>query len=292
MNVLLVVNGSKDKGFNISKEIVEYLNVKEISVYTDDEELTRVSNTKLVSESDLNSIDFALVLGGDGTVLKFACNYAKYGFPYVGINMGRVGALTILELDDYKTYIDKIVNGEYFVFDQLGLDGVIKFKDNKEEVRFTSYNDIVLHRGLSLKLLPILISVNNSDTDVFYADGLIISTPVGSSAYNTSAGGPLLAYGSKSYVITPMCPQSKSFVPLVVSDEDNINISVNSKSNVLDNEIIVSIDGYFKYFVSPHDEIYVSKSNSSLKMIQFRKNSSVYTSVYKAVSSIAKKGDK
>ena len=234
MNVLFVINNNKDTDYSISNEVIKFLKEKQLIVFSEDQELVNKFDIGLINENNVNSIDFALVLGGDGTVLKYACKYAKYGFPYVGVNLGRVGALTILELDNYKEYIEKIINGDYCVKSHLGLDGVIKFKDGSEPVEFTSYNDIVLHRGLSLKLLPLLIGVNESEKDLFYADGVIISTPVGSSAYNASAGGPLLSYGSKSYVITPMCPQSKSFVPLVISDDDSVYLSMLSKSNVLD----------------------------------------------------------
>lgn len=287
MNVLFVVNDNKDENYKISFEIIDYLKHKGLNVYSDNENL----KVNSINEDVLNKIDFAIVLGGDGTVLKYASKYAKFGFPYVGINLGRVGALTVVELEDYKFYLDKIISKEYDVVEQLGLDGVIDYRDGKQ-VEFTSYNDIIFHRGLSLKLLPVLISVNNSDKDLFYADGVIVATPVGSSAYNASAGGPLLSYGSKSYVITPICPQSKSFTPLVISEEDNVNLSMTNKVNVMDNEVIVSIDGCFKYFVSPFDEIKVKKSKSTLKMIRFDKTKSLYTSVYKAVTSIEKKGEK
>ena len=287
MEVLFVVNDNKDKDYKISFEIINHLKSKGVNVYSSNPSL----GVRDASEEILNKIDFAIVLGGDGTVLQYASKYAKYGFPYVGINLGRVGALTIVELEDYKTYLDKVLNKEYEVFEQLGLDGVIEYRDGKR-VSFTSYNDIIFHRGLSLKLLPVLISVNESDKDLFYADGVIVATPVGSSAYNASAGGPLLSYGSKSYVITPICPQSKSFTPLVISEEDNVNLSMTNKVNVMDNEVIVSVDGCFKYFVSPFDEIKITKSKSTLKMIRFDKNKSLYTSVYKAVTSIEKKGEK
>lgn len=287
MEVLFVVNDNKDKDYKISFEIINHLKCKGVNVYSSNPDLG-VSDA---SEEMLTKIDFAIVLGGDGTVLQYASKYAKYGFPYVGINLGRVGALTIVELEDYKAYLNKILNKEYDVFEQLGLDGVIEYKDGRS-VNFTSYNDIIFHRGLSLKLLPVLISVNESDKDLFYADGVIVATPVGSSAYNASAGGPLLSYGSKSYVITPICPQSKSFTPLVISEEDNVNLSMTNKVNVMDNEVIVSVDGCFKYFVSPFDEIKITKSKSTLKMIRFDKNKSLYTSVYKAVTSIEKKGEK
>ena len=287
MKVLFVVNDNKDKDYKISFGIIDYLKGKDINVYSDNTNL----NVEIIEENILNTIDFAIVLGGDGTVLQYASKYAKYGFPYVGINLGRVGALTIVELEEYKFYLDKIINKEYEVFEQLGLDGVIEYTSGNS-VGFTSYNDIIFHRGLSLKLLPVLISVNESDKDLFYADGVIVATPVGSSAYNASAGGPLLSYGSKSYVITPICPQSKSFTPLVVSEDDKVNLSMTNKVNVMDNEVIVSVDGCFKYFVSPFDEIKIKKSKSTLKMIRFNKNKSLYTSVYKAVTSIEKKGEK
>ncbi len=287
MKVLFVVNDNKDKDYKISSGIIDYLKGKDINVYSDNTNL----NVEIIEENILNTIDFAIVLGGDGTVLQYASKYAKYGFPYVGINLGRVGALTIVELEEYKFYLDKIINKEYEVFEQLGLDGVIEYTSGNS-VSFTSYNDIIFHRGLSLKLLPVLISVNESDKDLFYADGVIVATPVGSSAYNASAGGPLLSYGSKSYVITPICPQSKSFTPLVVSEDDKVNLSMTNKVNVMDNEVIVSVDGCFKYFVSPFDEIKIKKSKSTLKMIRFNKNKSLYTSVYKAVTSIEKKGEK
>lgn len=291
MNVLYIVNEEKDLQYNISNEVINYLKSKELNVYSDNLDIVSKLDVLNVNEENLTKIDFALVLGGDGTVLKYASKYGKCDFPYIGINLGRVGALTHLELDNYKEYIDRIVNGDYKVTNQLGLDGKLTYKNNAV-IEFTAYNDIIFHRGLSLKLLPVLIGVNDSDEDLFYADGVIVATPVGSSAYNTSAGGPLLSYSSKSYVVTPICPQSKSFTPLVVNENDVVNLAMKSKDNVNNNEVIVSVDGCFKYFVSPGDKIEIKKSNSSLKMIEFNKKNSLYTSVYKAVTSIEKKGEK
>lgn len=292
MRVLFIVNNKKDEDYSISNQIIEYLTFKGIEVCYEDLYLANKYNACLVNDNDLSvCVDFAIILGGDGTVLDYASRYAKYGFPYIGINIGRVGALTLLELDNYKYYIDEIVSGNYFVKEQLGLDGLIKYKKENREEEFTSYNDIVLHRGLSLKLLPLVIGVNDYKKDLFYADGVIISTPIGSSAYNASAGGPLLSYGSKSYVLTPICPQSKCFVPLVVNDNDLVCLSINSKQNVFDKEIIISVDGCFKYFVSPFDEMIIKKSAKSLKMIMFKEKNSSYTSIYKAVASISKEGE-
>lgn len=289
MNILLITNNNKDANYNLTKEVISYLKDKNNNIYSDSEELVNKFNLLQINSTD--TIDFALIIGGDGTVLKYASIYGKCKFPYIGINMGRVGALTILEPNDYKRYIDRILNKDYYVCERMGLKCEIKYK-NSTQVEFIGYNDIILHRSLCLKLLPIIIRVNESKEDLFYADGIVVATPSGSSAYNISAGGPLLSSSSNSYVITPICPQSKSFTSLVVGECDKVSLYIDNKFDITDKEITISADGCYKYFISPLDTISISKAESGLKMIQFNDSESIYKTVYKAVVSIEKKGEK
>lgn len=292
MNVFFVVNNSKDIDFTLSKEIVEYLRNKKVNIYSDDKELIDKFELLDLNKFELANINFSIIVGGDGTVLKYASKYGECNFPFIGINLGRVGALTMLEPNDYKRYIDKILANDYKVVERLGLSCSVHFKDKKDTVNFIGYNDIILHRSSSLKLLPIEISINGGNKDIFYADGLVVATPNGSSAYNASAGGPLLSHSSHCYVITPICPQSKSFTPLVISDSDVIELSLSKKSDIGDNEVTISSDGCYKYFVSTLDKISIRKSRSVLKMINFSEDNSIYMPVYKAVVSIERKGEK
>lgn len=292
MNVLLVANDNKDVNLLISKEIIGYLKEKNVTIYCDEQLM--VDNFDLVKLTDnyVEKIDFALIVGGDGTVLKYASRYGKCSFPFVGVNLGRVGALTIIGTDKYKEYIDRILNKDYFVVERLGLECSISFHEKEDGISFVGYNDIILHRSLSLKLLPIVIGINDSSKDLFYADGIVIATPSGSSAYNVSAGGPLLSHSSKSYVVTPICPQSKSFTSLVVGEEDEVCLNLSNKSDIRDNEVTISADGCYAHFVSPLDEIRIKKAESGLKMIQFNEVVSAYETVHKAVVSIEKKGER
>ena len=292
MNVLLVANDKKDVDLSFTKEVEKYLKEKNVNIYYDYKLMLDTEGLNKIKEKDLKSMDFALIIGGDGTVLKYAFKYGEYDFPFVAINFGRVGALADIEADEYKKYIDKILNKDYYIEERMGLECSIYSDGYCGSVEFVGYNDIILHRSLSMKLLPIIIGVNDSQKDLFYADGIVVATPSGSSAYNVSAGGPLLSLSSNVYVITPICPQSKSFTSLVVGENDTISLAIADNANVDINEVAISIDGQGPYFIEKNEKIRISKAKTSLKMIKFNESVSAYKTVHKAVVSIEKKGEK
>ena len=290
-NILFVANVKKDKDTIYSKGIIDSLFKKGLKVYVDTEELLLEELTELATPENLKTVDMMIVLGGDGTILTYARKYEKYNFPIMGINLGRIGALAVAELNDYEEYIDKLLNGDYVEIEHIALDGKIMYSDGKS-IKYTAYNDVVIHRGISPKILKINIAVNNSDFSEVYTDGIIVATPTGSSAYNLSAGGPLLSTNSKCYVITPICPQSKTFSSLVVSKEDEILLTVGDNPNVEKNQNVVIVDGYVEYPINSNDIVMIKKSKKNLKMVQFSQQKSLYDSVYKAVVSINRKGEK
>ena len=290
-NILFVANVKKDKDTVYSKRIIDSLFNKGLKVFVDNEELFYESLTELATPENLKQVDMMIVLGGDGTILTYARKYEKYNFPIMGINLGRIGALAVAELDDYETYIDKLLAGDYVEIEHIALDGKIMYSDGKS-IKYTAYNDVVIHRGMSPKILKINIAVNNSDFSEVYTDGIIVATPTGSSAYNLSAGGPLLSTNSKCYVITPICPQSKTFSSLVVSKEDEILLTVGENPNVLKDQNVVIVDGFVEYPINSNDIVMIKKSKKNLKMVQFSQQKSLYDSVYKAVVSINRKGEK
>ena len=288
--ILFVANVNKDKNLLLSKEVVQTLSKKACELYVDVEDLV-LDNVKLVSKEILKQIDLMVVLGGDGTILTYTRKYEKYALPIMGINIGRVGALAVAEFDNYEFYFDEYLKGDFVNVNHLALDGEIIYANGKTK-KFTAYNDIFSHRGMSPKLLKTNIAVNNSDFSEVYADGIIVSTPVGSSAYNLSAGGPLLSTSSNCYVITPICPQSKTFTSLVVSKDDEIHLTVGENMNVSKNQNVVIVDGFVKFAINANDIVHIKQSKKSLKMVQFTPQKSLYESVYKTVVSINKKGEK
>ena len=289
--ILFVANLKKDKNFSHSKEILFSLVEKGLKVFVDAEELLFSNQIEIASNEILKEIDLMIVLGGDGTILTYARKYKKYNLPIMGINLGRIGALAVAELDDYLIYVDKFLNDDYTVINHLALEGKIIYSNNKVK-KFVAFNDVVVHRGVSPKILGVKIAINNTEFSEVYTDGIIVSTPNGSSAYNLSAGGPLLSTSSACYVITPICPQSKTFSSLVVSKDDVVHLTVCKNENVSRNQNVVIVDGDVEYPVNANDIVLIKKSTKNLKLIQFSQQRSLYESVYKAVVSINRKGEK
>lgn len=284
-NILFIFNSKKDNDLFYTNKIINYLKNKNVNVYSENNQLADELGIKLIDNISINNIDLTIILGGDGTILKYARNYGKYQIPVLGINIGRVGALAHAEADNFEEYLDKYFLNEYSVTENLTLKGKITYKDGKIE-EFIFYNDLILHRGLSLKLLPIDISINDSNFSRIYADGVVVSTPLGSSAYNLSAGGAIISQNCNCYALTPICSQTRSFSSSIISDSDKLTIVV---KDTLEEEM-VSIDGCDRFFIHENDKIEITKSDIRLKIIQFVKQASLYEAVYKVIDSIHKGG--
>ena len=289
--ILFVANMKKDKDLFYSKKILLNIVEKKVKVFVDTTELIFSDKIELVSKKTLKEIDLMLVLGGDGTVLTNARKYEKYDIPIVCINLGRVGALAVAELDDYETYVDKYLNDDFVIIDHLTLECEIAYANGKNK-KFIAFNDVVVHRGSSPKILGVNIAVNNSDFSEVYTDGLIVATPNGSSAYNLSAGGPLLSISSGCYVLTRICPQSRTFSSLVVSKDDIVHLTIRRNEYVGNNQNEVIVDGDVRYPVNDNDVVLIKKAEKNLKLIQFSQRKSLYESVNKAIVSFNRKGEK
>lgn len=290
-NILYIANLKKDHDQKLSQDIITYLSEVGCRVLVDAQPVLFPGKSQMVTQADLDSVDLMVVLGGDGTILTNAQKYVQYSFPIMGINLGRVGALAVTEIDNYRQNFQRYLAGDYEICNNLALDGTILYADGGSR-SFTFFNDVFSHRGMSTKLLKTGITVNNSEFSEVYADGVIVSTPIGSSAYNLSAGGPLLATSSNCYAITPICPQSRTVTPLVVSQYDETALTIGENVNIGRSDNVVVVDGLEKYPVNANDVILIKKSPRSLKLVQFSKQKFLYESVYKTIISINKKGEK
>lgn len=289
--ILYTANLKKDQDQLLSKEILTYLSQTGCRIFVDSPLLLFPGKTQMVTESDLETIDLMVVLGGDGTILTNVQKYVEHSFPIMGIDLGRVGALAVTKLDNYQQNFQRYLAGDYVISNNLALDGTIIYAEGGSE-HFTVFNDVFSHRGMSTKLLKTSITVNNSEFSEVYADGVIVSTPIGSSAYNLSAGGPLLATSSECYVITPICPQSRTVTSFVVSKDDETALTIGENVNTERSDNVVVVDGNAKHPVNANDVVLLKKSKRSLQLVQFSKQKFLYESVYKTIVSINKKGEK
>lgn len=212
---------------------------------------------KFTLDSMKTGVDFVFVIGGDGTLLKSARFYAKESTPVFGINLGRLGFLSQTKEEDLESSIIKILNNEFKVEDRL----MLKSNDGT-----LALNDFVIKGASTSRTSRFYLSINDRFVCDYLADGLIVATPTGSTAYGLSAGGPVLAPSLEAIAITPICPHTLTARPLVVPAGEVIKIST---CDACANFVVVA-DGQDSFKVSSNIEI--QKSNFSAKLALLNDN--------------------
>ena len=197
-----------------------------------------------------DGFDFVFVIGGDGTILKAARFYAKYSTPIFGVNLGRLGFLSQCARDDIKTSVEKILGGHYRVEDRVMLQSGNRL----------ALNDFVVKGTSTGRTSKFSLKINNKPLCDYLADGIIISTPTGSTAYGLSAGGPVISPSLGAFVIVPICPHTLTARPIVIPDDEVITVSTGCS----DVNYVASTDG--QEFYEFKSEINIQKSEYTAKL--------------------------
>lgn len=285
MKILLYTNLSKDPGFEKTKEIAKYLISKsvEVAITNEMEHFFKDINCIVFNEENSSTIDLLLVLGGDGTFLAAAHKFYKYHIPYLGLNLGRVGYLTECNMDNcYKT-IDEVLNNRY----KVEMKSLLEVKVVSDLGYFTmvGFNEVLIHRGSYIKMLKIDMKIKDQFMDTFYADGVLVSTSMGSSAYNLSAGGPLLLDNVDCFVITSICSQSGIMPSVVFNAEEQVEISAFTKDN---GKYCVVVDGKEQIEVSNSTKIFIRKSTETLQVLSISSDNKKINHITKAFNGYIK----
>ena len=262
----IVPNYNKEPAMKLANELAEFLLKKECKVVLTYKiaEMTGLNDLGVTKYELYSKSDFIIVLGGDGTLLDTGRKAAKFGTPLLGINMGTMGFLATADGSEAETAIEKVLNGEYKIEKRLMLESEI-ISDTDNPKQYIAVNDVCISRGVFTKITEYNIYVNEEYLATFRADGIIISTPTGSTAYNLSAGGPVLKPDIACMVITPICPHSLHSRSIVVSADDTVRIEASFGSN---GDIIMSMDGQTSVILNNGDIINVRKSANSINIIK------------------------
>ena len=210
----------------------------------------------------LNKADFAVVFGGDGTILSAARDLSESDVPVIGVNVGKFGFLAEFSVDELKDLFDRIVTDEALIEKRMVLRCTIS-RAGRETFCSTAINDVVITAGDPFSLVDLKMTVRSQPLADCVSDGLIISTPTGSTAYNLSAGGPILSANISSIVITPICPHSLSFRPIVISADSTIQI----QSQRLNRGTTIRLDGQVSTKLTTEDIVTVEKDKGSFLLI-------------------------
>ncbi|RLF56852.1 MAG: NAD(+) kinase, partial [Thermoplasmata archaeon] len=241
------------------------LREKGIEVFTEEME-QKESLNGCCEESPIipKTVDWLVVLGGDGTLLGAARRIGRYGVPILGVNLGGLGFLTGIPLDRLYPAIEMMIEDGLEVESLVMIEAQV-LREGEEVCRFQVLNDVVINKGTLARIIDLDVSINDEFLTTFRADGLIISTPTGSTAYNLSAGGPILYPTMEAFILTPICPFTLSNRPIIIPDTARIQLNMRKES---EEPVILTFDGQVGFALHYGDRVFLYKSDEKIRLLR------------------------
>jgi len=266
---LIYTNPRKDKGMHVTKHVCQYLenHGQKCTIKSGNGEWTSSRNEIQADTSVPEDASCMIVLGGDGTMLKAARELRGIPIPMTGVNLGTLGYMTEIEPANLEDALDRLIAGDYETESRMMLNGRAVFKSGGSEESW-ALNDIVISREGPLRVVKFNIFVNGQFLNDYNADGIIITTPTGSTGYNLSAGGPIVEPGAKLIVVTPICAHTLSQRSIVLSPEDEIEIAIPLGREGQDQTAVASFDGSHVVTLRTGEKIRIVKSDKTTEFIQ------------------------
>jgi NAD+ kinase len=231
-------------------------------------QLKDIRISQVVAEKKLSaSCDLLISLGGDGTILRMARGVAEKGTPILGVNLGKLGFLAEVSLDDLDSCFSEILNGKYIVEDRMMLQAVV----NSSKRNYIALNDIVVDKYGTSRVVDFETYVNNDYLATFTADGVILSTPTGSTAYALANGGPIVIPTNRSITVSPICPHTLTARPVIVPDDSTITL----KATPALGKIHLTADGQDEVLLNAPAEVRVMRAPFTARLVK-RMNTSYF----------------
>jgi NAD kinase len=275
MNNILIIKKWKNGEINKKTlELIKWINQHyKKNIYLEDQEFAKRHN--LISYKKQN-IDLVISLGGDGTILH-TNKILKNKYPYIiSFSLGTLSFISSHDFEDFKEVLINVFNNNF----NTSLRNRINCISTSNKINYNCINEILIHRGCSSHVVKLNLTIDNIFISELIADGIIISSSTGSTAYNLSAGGSLVSPDVEAVIITPICPFSLSFRPLVISNKSLIELEV-----ISGNEVVIEGDGNKLGILKEKNKIILTKSKSPLKLITIEKDLNIwYTNIIKKLN--------
>lgn len=255
MRIALFANLGRIQALPLAIGIREYLESKKVEVYAE-KEVAKAIHAHELKES--TKINFRITLGGDGTIIRMLHRHPHIDAPVLGINHGGLGFMADTPVKDIYTSLDALLNGSFELQERLMINGSM-YGDDKG----FALNEIVIHRGENLSLIEMSINVDGLYLNTFSADGIIVATPNGSTAYSLASGGPILTPNLDAIVITPICPHTISNRPIVLLPKKEIQIQYISEYKPAQ----VIYDGFSHHGISTGDMLSIKRSKRTFQLV-------------------------
>jgi NAD+ kinase len=259
MNILLIPNPAKKQAYELAHLVQEFLQKKSITVVAPKEQSKELG----VGAYDAN-LEIALIisLGGDGSILKIVQEFPELDAPIMGVNLGTLGFLADIPVSEMFDAINEWLLGSYTVQDRLMIEGYAE----EGCASFLAVNEVVVHRGKNHTLIDLALFVDGKYLNTFSADGVIIATPSGSTAYSLSAGGPIITPDLDAIVVTPICPHAVSNRPIVLKINEELKIQCLSNHTPVE----VSFDGIYRFSLSAEQSITIRRATRRFRLVSLK----------------------
>jgi len=264
MNVGVVGNARYDGLSAVLRSVADAAAKHNVSLFAEAglHELFATPPSRLQPETRLDAL---LTLGGDGTLLRGARLLAGRPVPILGVNLGRVGFLTSTTLDESEQAIEALFAGRYEVSMRQALMSVIEAPDGARRPLPHALNDVVVHKTGVARMIRLEVTVDGDPVGPYSADGIIVASPTGSTAYSLSAGGPIIAPGVQAIAITPICAHTLAVRPLVIQATSVISIR---PVPGWQHNLLISVDGQAVETLQPQDQVHVRRASENVHLVQ------------------------
>jgi NAD+ kinase len=259
----IIAKQNKPEAVSVVRELVDWLTDRKVECFIEPEMARSISHPCLDKAEMPLVVDTVVVLGGDGTLLAAARTLQRNRIPILGVNLGGLGFLTEITLDELYPMLEAILQGDYKTDERMLLEARV-WRDGQEIDEFTVLNDVVINKGALARIIELETSVDNAYLTTFRADGLIISTPTGSTAYSLSAGGPIVYPSLHSIIITPICPHNLTNRPIIVPKEAAIRVTLRAG----DAEVFLTLDGQVGFKMEREDRMEIKKGEGGIRLIK------------------------
>jgi NAD+ kinase len=264
LKIGIIAKANIPEPLKITKKLTAWLKQREVEVFVEKELGEQIGYANSVDAADIPElVDVILVFGGDGTFLGMARLACKHGTPILGINLGGLGFLTEVTVEELYPMMERIIQGNFEVEErQMLLTTIHRDKDTLGT--YEVLNDVVINKGAVARIIDLAIYIDDSHVTTYKADGIILSTPTGSTAYSLSAGGPIVHPTIPVTIITPICPHTLTNRPLVVSSKMKVEIKVTTQEP----DTYLTLDGQIGIRLNTGDIIEVQRTDTSVKLIK------------------------
>lgn len=263
-----VIKRSVPRATKVALETAAWLEKKKCQVVVADEAkpfIEKKKGVKAVPKEELPAnCDMVIVFGGDGTFLSIARQMIWKSIPILGVNLGTLGFLTEVKVEEIYETLDLVLKGKYQVEERSMLEACVK-REGKELFCLPVLNDVAITKSAIARVIDFQLALNGTPVALIKADGLIAATPTGSTAYSLAAGGPIMHPQVDAMIITAICPHSLNVRPLVIPDNATVEVELQKK----DGDIMLTLDGQFGYELHQGDKILITKyKRHSLLVVQ------------------------